>query len=50
MKQNLPGDAHDALRKYGRDSDRAPARESGKPDSKKTVDNILSIGYSTDVM
>ena len=27
------GDAHSVLRKYGRFSDRAPARQSGLPDS-----------------
>ncbi len=40
MRQNPSGDsvprfigyAHFALRKYGRFSDRAPARESGSPD------------------
>ena len=33
MQQNPPGDAHYALRKYGRESGPASARESGEPDS-----------------
>ena len=33
IKQNPPGDAHFALRENGCCGNRAPARESGKPDS-----------------